>query len=315
MKKPLVIVAGPTATGKSHLAVKLAKRINGSIISADSMQVYKYMDIGSAKIKKDEMCNIPHYLVDCLLPSEEFNVSVFCKMAGQALEEIYAEGRIPIVCGGTGFYIDALLRNVDFEKENTGAGYRAMLEELAKEKPEKLHEMLRDSDPESAERIHENNLKRIIRALEYIHDTGRKFSLYNDEQKAKESPYDYAYFVLIDDRKTMYDKIDRRVDLMLEEGLIEEVTRLKEMGYKREDVAMQGLGYKEVLDYLNGDLSLEEAIYLIKRDTRHFAKRQVTWFKRNDNIIWLDRREHDQDLDKMADFAINVLKENKLIEE
>lgn len=310
MKKPLIILTGPTAVGKTKASIGLAKALNGEIISADSMQVYKYMDIGSAKIRPEEMQYIKHYLVDVLEPDEEFNVVRFQQMAKQAMDEIYAKGKIPIVVGGTGFYIQALLYDIDFTENDEDTSYREELEQLANEKgAEYLHEMLREVDPASAESIHANNVKRVIRALEFYKQTGKKISEHNEKERAKESPYEFCYFVLNDDRQLLYDRIDLRIDQMLEEGLLEEVTALKNKGYTKDMVSMQGLGYKEILDYLNGEYSLEEAIYILKRDTRHFAKRQLTWFRRERDVIWIDKNEYDHDEEKILDVMLSYVKE------
>ena len=310
MKKPLIILTGPTAVGKTKASIGLAKALNGEIISADSMQVYKYMDIGSAKIRPEEMQYIMHYLVDVLEPDEEFNVVRFQQMAKQAMDEIYAKGKIPIVVGGTGFYIQALLYDIDFTENDEDTSYREELEQLANEKgAEYLHEMLREVDPASAESIHANNVKRVIRALEFYKQTGKKISEHNEKERAKESPYEFCYFVLNDDRQLLYDRIDLRIDQMLEEGLLEEVTALKNKGYTKDMVSMQGLGYKEILDYLNGEYSLEEAIYILKRDTRHFAKRQLTWFRRERDVIWIDKNEYDHDEEKILDVMLSYVKE------
>ena len=314
MKKPLIVLTGPTAVGKTKASISLAKRLNGEIISADSMQVYKYMDIGSAKIKPEEMDGIRHYLVDELEPDEEFHVVRFQQMAKAALEEIYAKGKIPILVGGTGFYIQALLYDIDFTESNEDTVYRKELEILAKEYgPEHLHQMLRAIDPESAEAIHANNIKRVIRALEFHHQTGEKISEHNDKERQKESPYDFCYFVLNDDRNILYDKINKRIDLMLEDGLIEEVSFLRDRGYTKDMVSMQGLGYKEILDYLNGECSLEDAIYILKRDTRHFAKRQLTWFRRERDVIWLDKSSFHHDEEKLVEYMLNIIQERMKI--
>ena len=293
MKDKLIVIAGPTAAGKTALSVELAQKIGGSVISADSMQVYKYMDIGSAKITKDEMQGIPHYLVDVLEPSEEFNISVFKKMADEAIADIRASGRIPIVAGGTGFYIRALAYDTKFTEEEKKDDVRGELEKVLEEKgPEYLHEMLREIDPESADAIHPNNTKRVIRAIEYFRLNGSKISEHNKESRQKESPYDLSYFVLDMDRERLYQRIDMRVDLMMKTGLLDEVKRLKAMGYDRSYVSMQGLGYKELLDHLDGLTTLEEAVDIIKRDTRHFAKRQLTWFRGEKDAVFLPLEEY-----------------------
>lgn len=302
-KKKLVVLTGPTAVGKTKLSIELAKRIGGEIISADSMQVYKHMDIGSAKIRPEEMENVPHFLVDELEPSEEFNVVVFQQKTKQYMDEIYKRGHIPILVGGTGFYIQAVLYDINFSEDDDNHKIREELETLAKEKgADYMHEKLREIDPASADAIHANNVKRVIRALEYYKLTGQKISEHNEEQREKESPYDFSYFVLNDHRELLYERIDKRVDEMVTEGLIDEVQKLKNMGYDRSYVSMQGLGYKEILSYLEGEIPLEEAIYILKRDTRHFAKRQITWFKREKEVIWVNKPEFDYNNDKILDF-------------
>lgn len=290
MKKPLIIIAGPTAVGKTAFSIKLAKALDGEIISADSMQVYKGMDIGTAKIKKEEMCGIPHFLIDEWEPDEEFNVTVFQQKAKEAIDDILSRGKIPIITGGTGFYIQSVLYDIDFSEEDNDYEYRHKLEKLAIEKGgHYLYEMLRRADEASAQAIHENNIKKVIRALEYYHLTGKKISEHNEQQRSKESPYQFIYFVLTMDRETLYHRIDFRVDSMIKEGLLREVKALKEKGYHRNLVSMQGLGYKEILAYLEGEITLEEAVYIIKRETRHFAKRQLTWFKREKTVTWINK--------------------------
>lgn len=302
-KKKLVVLTGPTAVGKTDLSIELAKRIGGEIISADSAQVYKYMDIGSAKIRPDEMKGIPHYLIDELEPSEEFNVVVFQQKTKQYMQEIYDRGHIPILVGGTGFYIQSVLYDINFSIDDDNHQIREELEKLASEKgPEYMHEELRKIDPASADAIHANNVKRVIRALEYYKLTGQKISEHNEEQKKNESPYDFSYFVLNDHRELLYERIDKRVDEMIAEGLVEEVKHLKKMGYDRSFVSMQALGYKEIFSFLDGEITLDEAAYIIKRDTRHFAKRQITWFKREKEVIWVNKPEFDYNSKKILDF-------------
>lgn len=291
MKNPLIILTGPTASGKTSLSIELAKAVGGEIISADSMQVYKYMDIGSAKIRPEEMKGIPHYLVDVLEPDEEFHVVRFQEMAKHAMKRIRNNGHIPIVVGGTGFYIQALLYDIDFTKDDGDTGVRKGFASYEKAHgAESLHRLLREVDPVSADQIHPNNVRRVIRALEFYEKTGLPISEHNAREKQKRSPYDFAYFVLNDERSRLYERINARVDAMLKEGLVEEVRALKEKGYGRDLVSMKGLGYKEILDYLDGMCTLEEAIYRIKRDTRHFAKRQITWFKREKDVVWIDKK-------------------------
>ncbi|MCI6432103.1 MAG: tRNA (adenosine(37)-N6)-dimethylallyltransferase MiaA [Oliverpabstia sp.] len=314
MKKPLIILTGPTAVGKTKLSIKLARAVNGEIISADSMQVYRYMDIGSAKIRPEEMEEIPHHLVDCLDPDEEFNVVRFQKMAKEAMEDIYARNRIPILVGGTGFYIQAVTGDIDFTECGEDNSYRKELEKKAKEQgPEVLHRMLLEVDPESALAIHANNTKRVIRALEYYQQTGEPISLHNQQQRQKESPYNLAYFVLNDERSRLYERIDARIDEMLREGLVDEVKRLQQMGYHKGMVSMQGLGYKEILSYLDGTWSLEEAVYILKRDTRHFAKRQITWFKRERNVEWFHKPDYDYDENKILEGMLQSLRSKSIL--
>lgn len=314
VKDPLVILTGPTAVGKTALSIKLAQKIGGEIISADSMQVYRDMNIGSAKIKEEEMQGIPHHLIDVLSPDEEFNVYTFQQMAKKSLAEIYKNGHIPIVAGGTGFYIQALLHDVAFEQEEETTHVRKKLEALAEEKGNVyLHELLREKDPVSADEIHENNVKRVIRALEFYELNGFPISLHNKEQREKKSPYNFVYFVLNDEREKLYRRIDARVDMMLKDGLVDEVKHLRDMGYHRDMVSMQGLGYKEILAYLEGEITLDDAIYLIKRDTRHFAKRQLTWFRREKDVIWLNKPEFSYDEDIMLDFMTDMLRKKGIL--
>ncbi len=311
--RPLIILTGPTAVGKTELSITLAKTIDGEIISADSMQVYRQMDIGTAKIRKEEMDGIPHYLIDVLNPEEEFNVVLFQQMAKEALDCIYAKGKIPIVVGGTGFYIQALLYDIDFEENSGDSTVRDELErQLQESGAEVLYRELQSIDPESSKAIHPNNTKRVIRAIEYYRLTGHKISLHNEEQRKRPSAYNSAYFVLTNKRSVLYDRINSRIDIMMQDGLIKEVEALKTAGYTRDLVSMQGLGYKEILAYLDGEISLEEAIYQLKRDTRHFAKRQLTWFKREQDVIMIDK-EQLQSTKEQLNAILSVLYEKQII--
>ena len=313
-KPPLVILTGPTAVGKTDLSIALAKRIGGEIVSADSMQVYRYMDIGSAKITQEQMDGVTHHLIDILEPTEEFNVVLFQQLAKIAMDGIYERGHIPIVTGGTGFYIQALLYDIDFTDNDEDTALRRNLEEIARTQgSEALYDRLRQIDPESCEIIHANNIKRVIRAIEFYEKTGMKISEHNKIQRQNNSPYNFAYFVLNDDRQKLYDKIDDRVDEMMELGLVEEVRRLKGMGCTADMVSMQGLGYKEILAYLDGQISLDEAMYLIKRDTRHFAKRQLTWFRRERDVSLVDKQEFAYDNDRLIEYILKVLREKYVI--
>ena len=307
--KPMVVLTGPTAVGKTELSIQLAQKLDGEIISADSMQIYQKMDIGTAKIRKEEMDGIPHHLIDVLDPSEEFNVARFQEMAKDALAGIYRRGRIPLIVGGTGFYIQGLLYDIDFTKEEQDFRYRENLQKKAKEEgAQAIHKMLQAVDPASAQKIHPNNIKRVIRALEFYHLNGRKISEHNEQESRKESPYRFAYFVLNQNRTTLYERINHRVDLMLEAGLVEEVRRLKEAGYGKNIVSMQGIGYKEVLDYLDGKMTLEETADQIKKDTRHFAKRQLTWFGREKEVIMIDKDKYETE-EEILEHMLGILKE------
>lgn len=300
MNQPLIIVAGPTAVGKTDLSIRLAKAVGGEIISADSMQVYRHMDIGSAKVTKEEMAGVPHHLIDILEPTEEFNVVLFQKMAKEALYGIYERGNIPIIAGGTGFYIQALVYDIDFMENGYLPQVRKELEQAAAQMgAEYVHQMLRSIDPAAADQIHANNVKRVIRAIEFYKMTGKRISDHNETERKKKSPYDFFYYVLNTDRATLYNRIEQRVDQMIEQGLVEEVKKLAEMGCTRAMVSMQGLGYKEILDYLEGQCSLEDAVSILKRDTRHFAKRQITWFKREKNVQWLNLPDFNNDREQI----------------
>lgn len=312
-KKPLIVLTGPTAVGKTALSISLAKAIGAEIISADSMQVYRYMNIGTAKITYDEMEGITHYLIDEFEPDEDFNVVRFQQYARKYIEDIHARGKIPLLVGGTGFYIQAVLYDIDFTESEDDTSYRKELEELAHTKGNiYLHELLKNVDEESANIIHPNNTKRIIRALEYIKLTGSKISIHNEEQKRKEAPYNYCYFVLTKDRSKLYESINSRVDIMLKQGLVDEVKALSKLGYHKDMVSMQGLGYKELFSYLEGELTLDEAVELLKRDTRHFAKRQLTWFKREKDVTWINKDEFIDD-NEILDYILQQLKNNHLI--
>ena len=313
-KRPLVVLTGATAVGKTSLSISLAKKIGGEIISADSMQVYRYMDIGTAKIKPEEMQGVPHFLVDVLDPDEPFHVVKFQQMAKQAMEEIYSRGHIPVIVGGTGFYIQALLYDIDFDKDQGNHTYRESLQRLANEQGSQvLADMLRKVDPDALLTIHENNTKRGIRALDFYHDTGKQISKHNEEQRKKTSPYRFCYFVLNDQRDRIYERINLRVDKMISEGLVLEVKKLLDKGYDPSLVSLQGLGYKELIPYLHGEQTLDEAIYTIKRDTRHFAKRQLTWFRREKEVIWVERNLFDGKEEDMLFFMYQKMAEKGIV--
>ena len=290
--KNLIVLTGPTAVGKTSLSIALAKAVDGEIISADSMQVYKYMNIGTAKITEEEKCGIPHFLIDELEPDEEFNVTIFKNKVMGYIEDIKSRGKVPIIVGGTGFYIQSVIYDINFNEygddSNVRKKYEAMAETLGKSE---LHKKLALVDREYADSVSYNNVKKVVRALTFFEMTGEKLSEHNKRERERSSPFDFAYFVLTMDRKKLYERIDKRVDLMFDMGLVEEVKALMAKGYDKSLVSMQGIGYKEVIDYLSGKTNLEECIDIIKRDTRHFAKRQLTWFKREKVVTYIDKDE------------------------
>ncbi len=311
MKKPLIVIAGPTACGKTDLSIALAKMIGGEIISGDSMQIYKLMDIGTAKPTAEEMEGVPHFLIDELYPDEEYNVMIFQKKAKKYMDGIYSRGHIPMIVGGTGFYINALVYDNDFTEES-GSAIRDELYALAeREGAERLHEMLAEADPEYAAEVHANNVKRVARALEYYRLTGEKMSEHNKNAREKESPYNTAFFVLNMDRHKLYDRIGLRVDIMMKDGLLAEVKSLLDMGYSPDLVSMQGLGYKEFIPYFNGEITLEKTVDDIKKYTRHFAKRQLTWFRRQTEGTWIDMTDGDKDA--AIETMIKEIKEKNII--
>ena len=313
MKKPLIILSGPTACGKTSLSIDLAKRINAEIISADSMQVYRGFDIGTAKVTEAEKEGIPHYLIDELEPEEEFNVFEFQTRAKRYIEDITARGKIPMIVGGTGFYIQSVLYDIDFSDESDDKTYRHELEELAHEKGSAcLYELLQEQDPDAAKEIHPNNVKRVIRALEFFRETGGLISEHNRLQQQKESPYNFAYFVVNRPRPILYERINLRVDQMVKDGLVDEVQTLLQKGFDEDLLSMQGLGYKEMIPYVKGTVSLEDAVELLKKNTRHFAKRQITWFKREKDTCWIDLEEYSSS-EKVIDEMIQILKEKNIV--
>ena len=307
--RPLVILTGPTAVGKTNLSISLAKAIGGEIVSADSMQVYRGMDIGTAKIRPEEMQGVRHHLIDVCDPSEDYNVMRFQQEVNRVLPGIYERGHIPVLTGGTGFYIQALLYGIAFTAEEDGGEVREALSEYAREHgAEALHALLAQEDPEAAAQIHPNNVKRVIRALEFHRLSGGKISEHNRTERAKEPVFRSAYFVLNMDRAKLYERIDRRVEQMFAEGLVQEVEGLLAGGLSREAVSMQGLGYKETAAALAGEITMEEAKVRIQRDTRHFAKRQLTWFRREREVLWLNREEYEGEEAILAEM-LRILKE------
>ena len=304
-KPKLIIIAGPTAVGKTDISVKVAKKLGGEIISADSMQVYRDMNIGTAKVTKEEMQGIPHHLIDVLDPSDNFNVSIFKNLSDEAITSVLCRNKVPVMVGGTGFYIQAVLYGIDFSEGETDEGYSESLYKMVSDEgdkaEERLYEKLKEVDPSSAEIIHRNNIKRVIRALEYYHCTGKTISEKNDEEKNKEEIFDSYFFVITDDRQTLYDRIDKRVDKMMENGLLDEVNNLYKRGISQESTSMHGIGYSQLIPVIKGEDTLEHAVEIIKRDSRRYAKRQLTWFKREKNVIWIDRQNY-SDNDEIADY-------------
>ena len=292
-KKKLIVLTGPTAVGKTELSVRLAKKLDAEIVSCDSVQVYRGMDIGSAKVTPEEMQGVPHHLIDVLDPSEDFDLYRFQAMARAAVADIHARGKIPILSGGTGFYIQSVIYNVDLTENGEDPAVRARLQEIAdREGPEALHAMLREADPASAEAIHPNNIRKVIRALEFLELSGTPISEHNARERQSESPYELSYFVLNRPRNELYGRIDRRVDLMMEAGLEDEVRGLLAAGIPRGGTAMQAIGYKEIAAYLDGTCTRDEAVARIKTASRHYAKRQLTWFRRERNVQWIELSEH-----------------------
>jgi len=311
-KNKLIILAGPTASGKTSVSIYLAKRLGGEIISADSMQVYKYMDVGTAKISVEEMQGVKHHLIDVLDPKEDFNIVKFQNMVKCSIEEIVKNGHIPILVGGTGFYIQSVIYDIDFNNEDDNSSVRKKLEEEYDAfGADFMHEKLKKIDIVSAQTIHKNNKKRIIRAIEYFLINNEPISSHNEVQREKKSPYDYRFFVLNPPRDILYERINKRVDIMVENGLVDEVKKLREMGLSTANISMQGIGYKEIIEYLDGEVSLETAIENIKQNTRHMAKRQVTWFKREKDVIYVDPFSFESN-DKIVDYMIEKINTERM---
>lgn len=289
MNKPKILcVVGPTASGKTDYAVKLALKCGGEVVSCDSMQIYKHMDIGTAKPTADEMKGVKHHMIDIIEPNESFSVARFSEMARECIDDILLRGKMPVLCGGTGLYFDSTINNINFIQMDTDEEYRKDLESAAKEfGNEYVYKILKRVDEESAESIHPNNLKRVIRALEIYKTTGKKKSELDKEQLS-EPLYEPEITGLMRDREVLYDRINKRVDIMMEKGLVEEVSELIKMGIDTDATSMQAIGYKEIIEYLDGKTSLSDAVDKIKRESRRYAKRQLTWFKRNEKINWIN---------------------------
>ncbi len=299
----VIVIAGPTASGKTDISIKIAEALNGEVVSADSVQVYKTLDIGSAKIKEDEKCNIAHYMIDVVEPDTDYSIADFSKKADESIKEILSKGKTPLIVGGTGFYIQSLIRDVEFEETKRDDEYRLHLEELARVRGnEYVHNMLKEVDRESFEKIHGNNVKRVIRALEFYKETGKKISEHNATEKEKQNKYDTKFFVLyFEDRNILYDRVNMRVDMMVDEGLFEEVKSLLDKGLKSTHTSMSAIGYKEVIEYFDGKVTKEEAIENIKLNTRHLVKKQYTWFRHQEkNAIWIHIDTLKYDKEKIA---------------
>lgn len=307
MKDKIIVLAGPTAVGKTELSIKLAERLNGEIVSVDSMQIYKYMDIGSAKVTKEEMRGIVHHMIDIVEPDVAFTVSDYKNLAMNIIKDILSRGKLPILTGGTGLYINSLTCNMTFTDAEQDKEYRDSLNKLADEfGNEFIHEKLKEIDPISYNEIHFNNRKRVIRALEVYKLTNKPFSSFNAGEAIYKSDFDVRYFVLNMDRDALYKRINKRVDIMMEKGLIDECINLKNKGYNSSVQSMQGIGYKEILRYLEGDISLNEAVELIKKGSRNYAKRQLTWFRRDPRAIFINKDNYNEE--EILEIIINSLK-------
>ena len=305
--KDLFILAGPTAVGKTEISIKLAQRLNGEIISADSMQIYKYMNVGSAKISKDEMGGVPHHIIDVIEPSEDFSVADFKERAQSAIQEITNKNKLPMIVGGTGFYINSLIYNYSFADTNKDEVYREYLTKLAGDKgKEYVHNLLKDIDEKSYNKLYPNDLKRVIRALEVYKVSGKPMSEFALEQNILDIPYNVHYFVLNMDRQKLYNRINLRVDMMIKNNLVDEVIKLKEMGYNADMQSMKGIGYKEILYYLNDQISLNESIEMIKQGSRNYAKRQLTWFRKDPRVNWINKDDFKSDIEIVDYIASNL---------
>ena len=310
----IICVVGPTASGKTKLAVQLAKAYDGEVVSCDSMQIYKHMDIGTAKPMPEEMEGVPHHMIDCVEPGEDFSVGKYVQLADGCVQDILSRGKTAVIAGGTGLYVDSLIAGRTFAPVPQTGKREALEAQLRQEGGEAMLRKLRAVDPDAAARLHPADEKRIIRALEVYAETGRTITQHNlDTQQIP--PRYRPVWIGLDylDRAVLYRRIDLRVDLMMKNGLLAEVEKLKEMGCTRDMVSMQGLGYKEILDALDGTISLDEAVYIIKRDTRHFAKRQLTWFKREKEVTWVDQGNFDFDREKILVWMLEDLRERNIM--
>ncbi|MEG0774797.1 tRNA (adenosine(37)-N6)-dimethylallyltransferase MiaA [Clostridium sp.] len=307
----IFILAGPTAVGKTGISIKLAKSLNGEIISADSMQIYKKMDIGSAKVSEEEMEGIPHHMIDIVDPSEEFSVAMFKRYAEKDIENISAKNKLPMIVGGTGFYINSLIYNYNFADTNRDEKYREELSDLAQQKGnEYVHSLLKDIDIESYNKLYPNDLKRVIRALEVYKVTGKPITEFAKEEDVYNIPYRVHYYVLNMNREKLYERINQRVDIMFEKGLLNEVIRLRKEGYNSDMQSMKGIGYKEILAYLDGDITIEKSIEMIKQFSRNYAKRQLTWFRKDPRVNWVDKDKFSSE-DEIVEYIIKDFNEKR----
>lgn len=289
MSNKIIVIVGPTAVGKTYVSVELAKKLGTEIISADSMQIYKGMDVGTAKIKDEEKQGIVHHMIDLISPDENYSVSNFKTEAEKNIDYIISSGKIPVIVGGSGLYVNSLIYDLDFSNAKSNDKLRDYYTYYHQEHGEDaLYEKLKKIDPESAEKIHKNNVKRVIRALEVYDLTGKKFSQMNTDIRKKSSKYDFILIGLSMDRKTLYERINQRVDKMIDDGLVEEVKSLLDKGFEKKLISMQAIGYKEIIEFLEGNITFEEAVNILKRNTRHFAKRQFTWFLKDENVKWFN---------------------------
>lgn len=289
MSNKIIVIVGPTAVGKTYVSIELAKKLGTEIISADSMQIYKGMDVGTAKINDEEMQGIQHYMIDLIYPDENYSVSDFKTEAEKNIDDILSRGKTPVIVGGSGLYVNSLIYDLDFSNAKSNDKLRDYYTYYHQEHGEDaLYEKLRKIDPESAEKIHKNNVKRVIRALEVYDITGKKFSETNTDIRKKSSKYDFILIGLSMDRKALYERINQRVDKMIDDGLVEEVKALLDKGFEKNLISMQAIGYKEIIEFLEGNITFEEAVNILKRNTRHFAKRQFTWFLKDENVKWFN---------------------------
>lgn len=310
-KNSLIVICGPTGIGKSALSIRLCKKINGAVISADSMQVYKGLDIGTAKVREDEKEGVPHFMIDVADPGEEYSAARYKEEAKKCIEYCREKALVPVLCGGSGFYINAVLYDTDFPKEEPDSHYSSYLDDYLKEHGNTaFHSLLKECDEKSFELIHENNVKRVKRALMFFHENGFPISSHNEDQREeRKSPYDYSFFIMKDDRKKMYERIDKRVDRMMEDGLFSEVKKLYDGGLRQDDNSMLALSYRQIIDAIEGKCTVDEAVERIKKETRHFAKRQVTWFSRQspEDAVIIDTGLFGHDVEKELDFVLECI--------